>query len=397
MLSDTQFLQPTGSTSSSNPNFAQATGGISFFSYSQNASDFLTYAETNTLVNNGVSAAIAEAQALFLNDPAFSYIFSSVDGIGLDGTYQGSGKSTTKVVASFDVSANQTFSFNFAADTALTAKEIENPQAEYNQAKSKTAFLVLDVSNVNQPKVLDFFGMRGNLISSKEIGDLKLHSSRKITIDNCDRIIDIDGDNGTDSVIGTANGTYQRKFLQDKKIAIVEINESSVQFKGDTLIGNLGKDVTYGTICNDNLSGSDRADKIYGSLGKDRIQGKKGDDILEGGQGNDTLNGGQGNDKLYGSWDDDVLIGGRGNDILVGGDGEDTFVFEKGDSLLAGEYDIIKDFEVGIDKIQFLGWNSIAKMVDTQDGTLLTLNPGGKLLLEGLNISQLNPADFLFS
>lgn len=397
MPSDTQFLQPIGLTSNSNPNFAQATGGISFFSYSQNASDFLTSVETNTLVNNGVSLAIAEAQSLSFNDPAFSYLFSNINGVGLDGPYQGSANSKTKVVASFNVSAKQTFSFNFAADSALTAKEIENSKAEYNQAKSKTAFLVLDVSNINKPKVLDFFGIRGNLISSKEIGDLKLHSSRRVTFDNSDRIIDIDGDNGTDSVIANASGTYQRKFLEDKKIAIVEINESSVQFKGDTLIGNLGEDVTYGTIWNDNLIGSDRADKIYGSLGKDRIQGKKGDDILEGGQGNDTLNGGQGDDQLYGSWDDDNLIGGRGNDVLVGGDDYDTFIFQKGDSLLFGEYDVIQDFEVGVDKIQFMGWSNIAKMVDTDDGTLLTLNPGGKLLLEGLNISQLNPSDFIFS
>ncbi len=81
----------------------------------------------------------------------------------------------------------------------------------------------------------------------------------------------------------------------------------------------------------------------------------------------------------------------------VGGEGYDTFVFQKWDSFLPKEYDVIQDFEVGIDKIKFMGWSNIAQMVDTQDGTLLTLSPGGKLLLEGLNISQLNPSDFLFS
>ncbi len=274
--------------------------------------------QADTLVKDGVTEAIADAQALFFNDPAFSYLFSDTIGIGLDGSYQGSAKSTTKVIANFSVGAKQTFSFNFAADSSLTAKEIENPKAEYNQAKSRTGFLVLDMSNINKPKVLDYFGMRGNLISSKEIGDIKFHSSRKVTLDNSDRNKDIDGNNGTDFVTGNASGTYQRRFAQDKKITIVEINESDVKFKkitiveinesdvkfkGDTLIGNLGTDVTYGTIGKDNLIGSNYADKIYASLGNDRIQGKKGDDILEGGQGNDTLNGGEGNDQLHGSWE----------------------------------------------------------------------------------------------
>lgn len=397
MSSDTQFLQPIGSTSNSHPNFAQATGSISFFNYSQNASDFLTSAQVNTLVKDGVTEAIADAQVLFFNDPAFSYLFSDTIGVGLDGSYQGSAKSTTKVIASFNVGAKQTFSFNFAADSSLTAKEIENPQAEYNQAKSRTGFLVLDMSNINKPKVLDYFGMRGNLISSKEIGDIKFHSSNKVNLENSDKNKDIDGNNDTDFVTGNASGTYQRKFLKDKNIAIVEINESDVKFKGDTLIGNLGEDVTYGTIWNDNLSGSNYADKIYASLGNDRIQGNKGDDILEGGQGKDTLNGGPGNDKLYGGWDDDILIGGRGNDVLVGGDGADTFIFHQGDSFFFKEYDVIQDFEVGIDKIKFMGWSNIAEMVDTPDSTLFTLNTGGKLLLEGLNISQLNPSDFIFS
>jgi serralysin len=407
MSSDTKFLQPTSVISNSNPNFAGATGRISFSSYSQSPSDILAASETNSLVNNGVANAIAEAVGS--SDPAFSDLFTESIGFGFDGSYQGSAKSAAKVVASFNVGANQTFSFNFSANSALAAKEIENPRAEYNEARSRVAFLVLDITNPNKPKVFDYFGIHGDLSSSRKKGNLKFRKSGRISLENQQQNRDIDGNNGIDLLEGNTLGAYQRKFGKTTNIAIVEINESAVRYKGDTLIGNLGKDVIYGTIENDRLSGTNSADKIYGSLGNDRIDGKKGDDILEGGQGNDTLDGGEGNDKLYGGPGNDVLIGGRGSDILVGGEGVDTFAFQRNQSFLAGEFDVIQDFEVGIDKIQFSGWGRLNastwfngvvsqnQLIDHGNGALLTWGGGGQLLFEGVNINQLSPASFVFS
>ena len=80
-----------------------------------------------------------------------------------------------------------------------------------------------------------------------------------------------------------------------------------------------------------------------------------GDDIVFGGSGNDTIGGFAGNDILSGDGGDDIIRGGAGDDILMGvtgddilkgGSGADTFVFGNGDGT-----DIIRDFEVGMDKI----------------------------------------------
>lgn len=180
---------------------------------------------------------------------------------------------------------------------------------------------------------------------------------------------------------------------------------------GDTLIDNLGQDVIYGTIKNDKLKGSKFADKIYGSLGNDWLDGKKGNDILEGGQGNDWLYGGDGNDKLHGGWDNDTLIGGCGSDILVGGEGNDKFVFNRGDSLFKGEFDIIQDFEVGIDKIVFQGWGKVntgqwlnqmfsqGRITDTNDGVIFDFNTGitqGKLLLSDVTSNLITSDSITF-
>ncbi|WRH67565.1 MAG: calcium-binding protein [Planktothrix sp. GU0601_MAG3] len=350
--------------------------------------------------------------------------------------------SEAKVIASFSVGADQTFSFDFTAGLQLNAKEIENPEAEYNQAEGKTSFLILDTSDTQKPKALDYFGMSGQLIPSEQIGDLKLRYSRdnnRVTITEYNPTTDIDGNNDVDLVTGTAGGTYQRQFNSNTNITIVELNISDTKFKQDTAIGKLGSDVTYGTIWNDKIDGTkdadgkttkgkegdhqikgnNNADKIYGSLGDDQIHGEEGDDILEGGSGKDKLDGGYGNDKLYGSDDNDTLTGGSGNDILVGGvgndviwadQGNDFFLFQNGDSLPTGELDVIKDFKVDEDKMGLLGWGTMNasdllagiatspfQISNTQDGALLSSSSGGKILLEGVNSTQLSASNFMFA
>ena len=206
-----------------------------------------------------------------------------------------------------------------------------------------------------------------------------------MTINSKDKTADIDGNNGQDSLTGKAVGTYQQKFSNATNITVVEINASGVELASDNLIGNLGKDVIYGTIFNDNLRGTDGTDRIYASLGNDRLDGRNGDDILEGGQGNDRLN------------------GGRGSDLLVGGEGSDQFVFQRGDSS-KGDKDVIQDLQVGTDKIVLQNWGSnnpeqwlkemfsLGNISDTKDGVLIKFDGEknqGTLLVAGVSSSQI--------
>ncbi|MEH2024415.1 calcium-binding protein [Nostoc sp.] len=385
------------------PNFVTAEGDATFSNYSESASGVLTTTQTDALVQGGVTAAIAEAQASF--DPTFSSLFTQAAVVGLDGQFQGTSNSEAKVLASFAVGRNESFSFDFSADLALTAKEIENPDVEYNKAQSTTTFLVLDTTNPNKARVLDYFGIQGKLVSSNKIGDLNFGRSRNVQIDSRNKSSDIDGNNGSDFLNGSAVGTYERNFNRNTNLTIVKINTSSVELAGDTLIGNLGRDVIYGTIRKDNLTGTNGADKLYASLGDDKLFGNRGNDVLDAGQGNDSLNGGDGNDTLYGGLGNDVLNGGSGDDVLVGGDGNDTFTFKRSDTLLKKDFDVIQDFQVGIDKIALNGWGSLGNITDTNDGALLTLNrtsfsffnnPQQEILLSGVSASQVN-SEILFA
>ncbi len=93
---------------------------------------------------------------------------------------------------------------------------------------------------------------------------------------------------------------------------------------------------------------------------------------------------------------------------MTGGNGNDIFVFAKNQSLLAGERDVIKDFRVGQDKIEFQGWGSLnaatwftsmvsqGLITNTASGTLLTPNNDGQILFEGVSLGELSGSDFIF-
>ncbi|MEH2003871.1 calcium-binding protein [Nostoc sp.] len=406
---NSNFNSNPNPNSNSNPNFVSAQGNTIFSNYSQSPSGTLTEAQTKTLVKGGLGVAIAEAQASFFKaDKTFLALFTNTSVTGLNGQFAGNSDSETKVLASFEIHANQSFSFEFSANLALTTKEIEDSEVEYNKAVSQTAFLVLDTTNLNKPIVLDYFGIEGNLISSNEIADLNVGSSSNVTINLNKKISDINGDNGSDSLNGSAVETYQRNFTHNSNITVVEINTSAVELAGDTLIGNLGQDVIYGTIWNDSLTGTNGADKIYASLGDDKLFGKEGNDILEAGQGNDSLDGGNGNDTLYGGLGNDVLIGGSGDDVLVGGDGNDKFIFKSGDTLLRNDFDVIKDFKVGIDKIVLDGWSYIntgltlgtINITDSKDGAVFKLDSlfnQETILISGVSASKINSQSIAFT
>ena len=134
----------------------------------------------------------------------------------------------------------------------------------------------------------------------------------------------------------------------------------------DSIIGGKGNDLLYGETGDDVLNGWGGNDLLYGGDGNDRLYGQ---------QGNDELRGGNGTDKLFGSSGNDLLNGGQGSDTATGGSGIDTFEFKSGDLLdwdnLNGSWaekndqlDLITDFEIGSDKIEFDGFSNVNSMSD---------------------------------
>ncbi len=121
------------------------------------------------------------------------------------------------------------------------------------------------------------------------------------------------------------------------------------------------------------LTGTEEADFIAGLGGNDKLRGREGDDELQGGDGHDVLRGNRGEDTLFGGDGDDRIVGGAGSDDLTGGEGRDVFVFKAGQH----GHDVIRDFEVGTDRLVIRDWWKRGLDVEQNDGDL-TISSGSR-------------------
>lgn len=384
-------VKPTGKTV---PNFAVSTSNVDFFYNGSTVTGQLTNAEAVSLVQgNGIATAIANAAATFNQDGNFSSLFTLSGVRGEEGAYNSIARSEAQVIGAFSLKAYEKFAFAFEAADDQSSKEIENRDREYAFAGQSTSFVVLDITNPDRAKVIDYFGMNSQLDSGNKRGVQRLSRSQNVKLSSDQKVQNIDGNDGIDFQARLIEGNYQRSFNQDTRLAVVEVTNSYAEVIGDTFIGNLGRNVTYGTIRNDTLYAPEYGGRVYASYGNDLLVGRDRNDILEGSFGNDNLQGKGGNDKLHGGFDNDRLDGGRGSDTLVGGQGKDTFVFTSSD-FRARERDVIADFEPGVDRLEFSGWNSrdiqkVASINSSQQGATLKFYWGGEIVFQGLTTDQL--------
>ncbi|MBT0957770.1 hypothetical protein IV417_10245 [Alphaproteobacteria bacterium KMM 3653] len=209
------------------------------------------------------------------------------------------------------------------------------------------------------------------------------------------------GKGGKDEISGGKGGDFIEGGVGSDVLKGDQGADELIGGKGnDLLSGGRGDDVLYGNAHDDELwghSGADKlyggsgADSLYGGDGADALYGHGGDDALSGGQGRDLLYGGAGGDVLNGGVGRDVLTGGTGPDTLTGGDGADEFLFNK----TSGK-DVITDYG-GADVIRFSGLKRADLRLISVNGDAAIDFDGGRVVLEGVSLSQisLNDIDFI--
>ncbi len=137
--------------------------------------------------------------------------------------------------------------------------------------------------------------------------------------------------------------------------------------RGQMLFGGSGPDVLR--------SSPDGHNRLYGGSGDDQLYSTVGDRLF-GGDGNDSLYAGQG-----------------GNNLLWGGAGADNFWLVVGGSL-PDATNVVKDFELGIDRIGMGGITPNQVSLFSQNGnTLIQIGGTDIALIEGVNSAQLNLND----
>jgi Ca2+-binding RTX toxin-like protein len=166
----------------------------------------------------------------------------------------------------------------------------------------------------------DIENLRGSAFGDWLAGDVNINTITGAAGDDT-----IEGGGGADNLDGGV-GTDSLSYRRSTAGVYVDLATNAAS----------GGDATGDTIANfESVVGSAHVDVLVGSAGDNAISGLGGGDFLFGGAGLD------------------VVTGGAGNDTMYGGADADAFVFDRG--VLGNEEgaDVIADFELGVDHIEF--------------------------------------------
>ncbi|WP_027708943.1 DUF6792 domain-containing protein [Zooshikella ganghwensis] len=131
-----------------------------------------------------------------------------------------------------------------------------------------------------------------------------------------------------DEAVGDDDVMYVDHWFEGKTNTLGEVQGVTTLRGGKASENPLNaKQVVFGNLDSNNLSGGNKEDKLFGMDGDDNLHGRDGDDLLQGHIGNDVIDGGKGND---------ILQGGEGNDhyIYTTGDGHDVIEDNQGNNTL---------------------------------------------------------------
>jgi hypothetical protein len=207
----------------------------------------------------------------------------------------------------------------------------------------------------------------------------------------------VNGGNGNDTLAGTEG---------DDIVNGGNGNDTLNGLGGDDVLdGGNGNDTINGGDGNDDLDGGNGNDIMTAGAGNDSLSGGNGDDVMSGGADNDSLSGGNGNDAMDGGAGDDNLSGGNGNDVIVGGAGDDVMSGGNGNDLFVFEagfgHDTITAFQsndrIQFDSALFADFDAVLEASEhVGNDTVITLDAGNTITLQGVQIASLQANDFLF-
>ena len=146
-----------------------------------------------------------------------------------------------------------------------------------------------------------------------------------------------DSGDGDDTIFGGDGNDIIDAGTGDDSVDAGDGQDSVIGGDGaDTINAGDGADTVDGGLGNDDINGMSGLDSLLGGDGNDTLRGGADADVISGDLGNDLVEGNAGNDTLSGFAGDDTVNGGVGNDVIDGGGGDDIVNGQSGDDTLNG-------------------------------------------------------------
>lgn len=209
--------------------FAYSEGYLDFTEFSQSPSNVITDTEAATLAldidGGGKVSAIAEAEAIFLIEPAEAKNSSLSEAFGESQDYLGVAESQASVIGNFDIDANTDFSFDFISDLEL-ATSIDNPPKESAISSGEIYFALVDRQNND---VLDYFNLVGNIVTEGDDDFVTLQKSNNVTLNQTFGGSDFDG--LQEFLTVSIQGELERFFADETTLALIEVERNRAEVK----------------------------------------------------------------------------------------------------------------------------------------------------------------------
>ncbi len=208
---------------------ANSEGNFLFTGFSQNpstVSNNIDFDVTATAISEGAKLSTeADADAIFVVDPALGSNSSSTSALGEVGDYLGTAESEATIRGVFDITAGTDFNFNFFGDLALETS-IDDPSTESARASGDIFFTLIDTSN-NQ--VVDFFSLTGNLTTVGNNDFIAYNNSGNISLNNDATTTDYSFGGNEEFAEAYIIGSYDRYFENSTTLALVEVKRNQVE------------------------------------------------------------------------------------------------------------------------------------------------------------------------
>lgn len=207
--------------------FAFSQGEVLFPEFSQSPSNVAVDTEAHTLAisEEGMVGAIAEAEAIFLIEPAVAFNSSLSEAFGESQNYLGIAESEASVIGNFDIEANTNFSFDFISDLEL-ATSIDNPPKESARASGEISFSLIDTVNND---VLDYFNLVGNIVTEGDDDFVALQKSDNVILSEP---FSAPGFGGLQEFLAVSiEGSLERYFVDETTVALIEVKRNRAEVK----------------------------------------------------------------------------------------------------------------------------------------------------------------------
>ncbi len=208
---------------------AGSEGNFLFTGFSQNpatvSSDIDLNVTATAISESAKLSTEADADAVFVVEPALGYNVSSTSALGEVGDYLGTAESEATIQGVFDITADTNFKFDFFGDLTLDTS-IDDPSVENARASGDILFTLVDISN-NQ--TIDYFGLVGNLNTLGGNDFIAYDNSEYVLIDPYATTTDYDFGGNQEYAEAYIVGSYERYFANNTTLALVEVKRNKVE------------------------------------------------------------------------------------------------------------------------------------------------------------------------